>query len=106
MRPVGSAEIDLMQSAVGRAHQAPFNTIRVNGEFQIGGVDVFHDGPGVPSRTVPVGLAFQSITPHFEIRAVGIENPLHFVRRDRNCAVHEFRGVGWSDAVDQRGVEI
>ncbi len=64
-------------------------------------IDVLHDGPSVPSRSVPVGLALDGIAAHFQVSPVRVEDPWALVGRDGNGAVHECGAVGRCDGINQ-----
>ena len=88
-RPVRTAEIHLMQRSGCCSHQSPLKTVGGDVERQVGSVDVFHDGSIVPAWPVPVGLALNGITAHFQVSTVGIEDPWSLIGRDSDGTIHE-----------------
>ena len=88
-RPVRTAEIHLMQRTGCCPHQSPLKTVGRDVECQVGGIDIFHDGSIVPAWAVPVGLALNGITAHFQVSTVGIKHPWSLIGRDSDGTIDE-----------------
>ena len=91
--PIGTAEVHLVKRTGGGSHQPPLQSLRGDVERQMGRRHVLHDGARVPARAVVVGCTLLCVPAHFQVIAVGIEDPLQLVGRDANGTIHQVRGV-------------